>query len=233
MVVGVVDRLEVVEVEERHGERSSRAFGAAQRPAEELVEKSPVGEPGEWVAGGLVGELGLQGSDLGDIAADAVQPVRGLDEAQLDHRDAAVCSSQRELDLRPEVPARDGVGEQGSTVVVERGTQDAEVGFDGRDRDTGELLERRAQVVDVRFWVAREVEDDVGRPVSQLPESRLTEPQVPTQLFVVPDGLLKPVHRVPQGVADAGRALALSARGCRGRRRRGSVLSCRGRLSWR
>ena len=71
-------------------ERSARRSARPRSSSE-----SPVGEPGERVAHGLVGELALQGADLRDVATDAVQPVPGRYEAQLDHREGVIRSSER------------------------------------------------------------------------------------------------------------------------------------------
>jgi hypothetical protein len=52
-----------------------------------------------------------------------------------------------------------------------------------------------AQVVEMRFRLARETPDDVRRPFSQLTEPRFTALQVSTQLLVVSDRSLQQVAR--------------------------------------
>ena len=74
----VVDALEVVEVDEQHGDLARRA--RLERLAHLLAEQRAVGEPGERVVVGLVVELVLQVAQLGD----------GLLEAVVLERDAGV-----------------------------------------------------------------------------------------------------------------------------------------------
>ena len=63
----VVDDLEVVEVDEQHGD----APAGAQRAAEALHEQLAIGQAGERVVVGLPGELLLGGPALGDVDAVA------------------------------------------------------------------------------------------------------------------------------------------------------------------
>jgi hypothetical protein len=56
----VVDHLEVVEVDEEHGEAAAGAVGPGERVAHPVVEHRPVGEVGELVVEGLVLELRRQ-----------------------------------------------------------------------------------------------------------------------------------------------------------------------------
>ena len=115
---GVVDRLEVVEVEEDDREPAAVATGAGDGVADALAEQRAVGEAGDGVVEGLVGELVLEGLALGDVAAvehDAadvlvVQQVRveDLELARLPSR----WRSEALEDLGLGSPASDAVGEQ-------------------------------------------------------------------------------------------------------------------------
>jgi hypothetical protein len=55
---GVVDVFELVQVDEQH--RLAVAVCAAQRPLQALAEHDPVGQSGQWIVQGLVGQLVLQ-----------------------------------------------------------------------------------------------------------------------------------------------------------------------------
>ena len=95
VAVAVVDHLEAVEIEEEQGDSRSSALGAGQRQLEVVEQQGPVGEPGERVVGGLVGEVGLEPSPLGDVATDdrdlcqpAVGPSLGGDGLPDGHRRA-------------------------------------------------------------------------------------------------------------------------------------------------
>ena len=65
----VVDRLEVVEVDEHHADRCPLAAGAGQRVLDAVGEQRAVGEAGERVVERLVGELVLERLALADVAA--------------------------------------------------------------------------------------------------------------------------------------------------------------------
>ncbi len=68
MSEGVVDPLEPVEVEVEHGERSAPAGRLLQCVVQAVGEQRPVGEVGERIVEGLVGELVLELLALGDVA---------------------------------------------------------------------------------------------------------------------------------------------------------------------
>ncbi len=72
----VVDRLEVVEVEEHHREQLALARGARQRVRHPVAEERAVGEPGELVVEGLAEQLRLQRLALRDVLHDRDQPRR-------------------------------------------------------------------------------------------------------------------------------------------------------------
>jgi hypothetical protein len=65
----VVDGLEVVEVDHGQAQRLTRG----QQLVGRLLEQGPVGQPGERVVGGPVGELLLIVVELGELTVDAVQ----------------------------------------------------------------------------------------------------------------------------------------------------------------
>ena len=91
----VVDVLEVVEVEEQHGERLGGAVAAAQRVGEPVAEQLAVGEPGERVVERLVAELLLERLAVGDVADGEHPALHGrvghqVGERALEHQVAAV-----------------------------------------------------------------------------------------------------------------------------------------------
>ena len=53
----VVDRLEVIEIEEEHGDRRPLAGPARQRVAHAVLEQRAIGEAGQRIVERLVGEL--------------------------------------------------------------------------------------------------------------------------------------------------------------------------------
>ena len=75
MSEGVVDGLEVVEVEEAHHERPR--FAAVESVLRPLEEQRPVGQPGEGVVQGAVAQLVLEPTPVGDIAGVEDQGVHG------------------------------------------------------------------------------------------------------------------------------------------------------------
>jgi hypothetical protein len=64
----VVDDLEAVEVEKDDGHPALAPARAAQRLAEAVEEQRAIGQPGEPVVQGAVGELQLGALALGDVA---------------------------------------------------------------------------------------------------------------------------------------------------------------------
>ena len=65
----VVDGLEVIEIDEQHGHPDAVAQRPRDRVADALVEQRPVGEMGDRIVEGLVGELLLERLALRDVAA--------------------------------------------------------------------------------------------------------------------------------------------------------------------
>ena len=92
----VVDALEVVEVDEHHGDlvRAARL----ERLAHALGEQRAVGEPGQRIVVGLMGELVLQVAQLGDGLLEAVELQRGgrVGGQRLEQRAVGVGEAARE-----------------------------------------------------------------------------------------------------------------------------------------
>ena len=112
MTEAVVDRLEVVDVEEHHPEPALLAPRAADRVTHPLHEQRPVGEIGDGIVEGLVGELLLEGLALADVAgvqddAPHVLVVHQVGVQDLELAQVAVSVAQRALDDLP-VAARVG-----------------------------------------------------------------------------------------------------------------------------
>ena len=104
MAEGVVDRLEVVEVDEQHDHRVGLGPRDAQGVIHAVEEQRPVGEPGQLVVEGAVAELALEVALLGDIAEGGDDAVDGgaADEVGDDHGRLAVLAvgvEQRGLEL--------------------------------------------------------------------------------------------------------------------------------------
>ena len=70
---GVVDRLEAVEVEEHDRARHIAGGRGAQRLAEQLADAAAVGQAGQHVDVGEVGQPLLRLADLGDVGADSAE----------------------------------------------------------------------------------------------------------------------------------------------------------------
>src|SRR5262245_63470210 len=103
MTEAVVDRLEVVEVEEHDGDVLVLAPRAGERVPDTLREQRPVREPGDRVVEGLMRELLLERLALADVAAVEDDPADvlvaeqvGAVELELVRRAVAVI--QRALD---------------------------------------------------------------------------------------------------------------------------------------
>ena len=79
---GVVHGLEVVEVDEEHGQVGTGLQAVAQGALQSVLEERLVGEPGQGVVEGPVRELVLQELAVGDIP-EAVDPSDQLPRDQL------------------------------------------------------------------------------------------------------------------------------------------------------
>ena len=73
----VVDGLEVVEVQEQHGETAIGVAPAAERVFDAITEQRPVREVGDRIVKGLIGELLLELLTLGDVAQVDHDPADG------------------------------------------------------------------------------------------------------------------------------------------------------------
>ena len=101
---GVVDRFEVVEVDEQHDHRVGLGARHPQGVIHAIEEQRPVGEPGQLVVEGAVAELALEVALLGDVAERGDDAVDGgaAEEVGDDHGRLAVLAvgvDQRRLEL--------------------------------------------------------------------------------------------------------------------------------------
>ena len=104
----VVDRLEVVEVDQHH--RAGRAV--VDHRAELALEAAPVEQLGERVVVGLVAQLDLQPAPLGDV-----------DHLGQQHAARVLVDQAREVHLRP---ARRAVGDEHPHLAADRGARRGE-----------------------------------------------------------------------------------------------------------
>ena len=100
----VVDRLEVVEVDEQHDDRVGLGPGDAQGVVHAVEEQRPVGEPGQLVVEGAVAELAFEVALFGDVAERGDDAVDGGAAEQVGDDDGglaplAVGVQQRRLEL--------------------------------------------------------------------------------------------------------------------------------------
>ena len=104
--VGVVDRLEVVEVDVDH----DRVAGAAlERVVDAVHEEQPVGEAGERIVERLVLEVGLQVAQLVDLGGQAVlaQHRAGLPRERVEEADLRALEAPRRLVTHADRARRD------------------------------------------------------------------------------------------------------------------------------
>ena len=151
----VVDALEVVEVDEHHGDlvRAARL----ERLAHALGEQGAVGEPGQRVVVGLMGELVLQVAQLGDGLLEAVELQRGgrVGGQRLEQRAVAVGEAAGE-------PVAVGEHERADHAVLaaqdaEHAVADAALGQVGADRAPGERVDQRDGVSEALGELAQRV----------------------------------------------------------------------------
>ena len=96
---GVVDELEVVEVDEQHRHRRLRP---GELLAQRLPQQAPVGEAGQAVVGGVVGQGLLEEAALGDVlhrADEAAGPLADEDGRHPDRHPAGRAVGPLHLDL--------------------------------------------------------------------------------------------------------------------------------------
>ncbi len=119
MAETVVDHLELVEIEEQHGDLLRGPVGAVEGVTDPVDEQRPVGQPGERVVERLAVQLPLEGPPLGDVAAvehdgvdvGIVEQV-GHDGIHLPPRPVAMGDAAGEAATRRQ-PARQHLGELG------------------------------------------------------------------------------------------------------------------------
>ena len=104
MAEAVVDLLEIVKVDEHQRGRTAGAPGAGEGEIDLLLDEDPVGQAGQRVVVGQVGELLLAAPALADVADDAVEggaePARAFDpgDGELHGELAAVAADRSGLD---------------------------------------------------------------------------------------------------------------------------------------
>ncbi len=175
----VVDDLEVVEVQEQHGERLTVRASAAERVFDAIPEQRPVREVGHWIVERLVGELLLQLLALGDIAQVDDDPAnRGVlqqvGEQTLGVQQATIAVTNTKLErLRGLRRARQQRAErrldQRSVLfgdVVQESSADEVRGFVSEN-----LANRRTRVLDGQ--IGREHEDHIARMLDQRAQADL------------------------------------------------------------
>ena len=114
----VVDRLEVVEVDEQHGELAAVALEPGRRVVDAVAEQRLVGETGQRVVERLVGELVLEAPVLGDVA-EAPHPTDDLAVDAL--REGVALEDAAVLELEEVVAVRLGLLVEALHLGDERG----------------------------------------------------------------------------------------------------------------
>ncbi len=104
----VVDPLEAVEIEEQQAQGFGILAHPLQLPGEAQGEGASVGQAGEGVVSRLVFQLALQRLELGDVAAEDVDP--GLVAPARDHGDPEVASAYGEIETVLETHLLTGEG---------------------------------------------------------------------------------------------------------------------------
>jgi hypothetical protein len=119
----VVDHLEVVQVDEEHGQAAAVAARPGQRVPDPVVEQGPVGQVGEAVVEGQVLELGGQGElqldhagvldPVADQVGDLQAEVGPADPGAAGHLDGGPVPAglDRELDRAGDPVEAEGAGE--------------------------------------------------------------------------------------------------------------------------
>ena len=164
----VVDRLEVVEVHEDHGEPAALAPGPRDRVPHPLDEQRAVGEVGDRIVEGLVCELLLERLALAHVAAvehDAVD-VLVVEQIRVEHlelADLAVLVAEAALERLRAGGVRRGIGQDMRQTALLAGLQEPlEAGADELlGRVAEDPLDRRALVDDQPGRV--EDRDEVAR----------------------------------------------------------------------
>ncbi len=169
----VVDRLEVVEVDEEHRDEPGRAARQLERVLHPVDEEQAVREPGERVVERLVGELLLERAPLRDIARgdDHPRDVRVVDqvvEDGLEVTDGAGLRAQPEIAGHGTARRGKDLGQQLLQAPV------LSLGEEARERHADELtLPVAEDTLDGRRVVAdREVSLEHGDHVARVLDER-------------------------------------------------------------
>ena len=153
---GVVDRLEVVEVEKQHGQRAERAAVQLERVAEPVGEQRPVGQPGQRVVEGAGAAArpaaagcarraavvehqqvlpGEQGGDSTAATSTVIGSASGASAATTTTPTPMTDQHVREPEVDGEDDAGDSVWASDCPRVEERGEADQQEGGDPGDVD--------------------------------------------------------------------------------------------------
>ena len=155
MAEAVVDRLEVVEIDEQHGHAHAVAQRPGDRMADALVEQRAVGEMGDRIVEGLVGELLLERLALRDIAAVEHDPADRTVAQQVSVEDlevaqASVLVREQTVDHLGAAGGAGAVGEAAEQPALLVGMEQLleRAAGDLLDRVPEHALDRRALVED-------------------------------------------------------------------------------------
>ncbi len=146
----VVDLLETVQIDEHQRDRPIAAPRPRERELHLLLGEDAVGQLGQRVVIGHVGQLFLPAPALGDVAHEPIEHeivvlgALGQRERQLDGELAAVGAHRHELGPAPEqppLPGRQPVGE-GTAMLLAAGRRDDQLGQLAADGVGGPIAER-------------------------------------------------------------------------------------------
>jgi hypothetical protein len=112
----VVDLLEAVQVQEQHRDRGGVAAGALEGVVDAVFEQGPVGQGGQAVVEGLVGELVFELAAFGDVASVEDQPahtgvVEQVGDGELGGAPVAAAVLDGELELEHPIGALGDLGQ--------------------------------------------------------------------------------------------------------------------------
>ena len=175
VAVGVVDRLEVVEVDVGDHERRGGPLDPGQGRAEQDVEEAAVGEPGQRVAQCQRGEVVLQPAHLRDVAPDALDAVVQRDHLELEDEAGAVGAAHAHVEAVRERRTGERPPGHGAAVGVEHRHEVRQVVAEVRRAPSRDPLDGRAEVGQVRAGRGGQAEDGVGRAVGEVTEPGLRQ----------------------------------------------------------
>ena len=195
----VIDRLEVVEIDEDHRELAVVAPAARERQRQAILEQRPVGEAGELVVERLVAELVLERHALGDVAEVEQDPVDQwiADVVVRDHLDRSILAVGG---AQPHAQ-RAGASELQRGLLQEARRGDGVVGVDvvgqpGADDVRGVVAERAAHRLRDPAHLRGAVDhgDDVGGVADERVQSLLAAALGVARLLGDRGPALDPVH---------------------------------------